>query len=362
MRWALLLIVWSALLGAADAPPVPDPLDLGERLALIDHLRTAYGIAVPPGEELERLRERYALAWAARHPSTLDAAADSDESARLRRRIADRFQVVPSATATLAELRTQWATLLQAASERDAAEIARRIHESAAAPDETPDVSVADMPTPAAVKPSVKEAPKPARSASGITVVPLKLAVPGVAGAALLRGPKTALCVQFGLARGLEFNGVFESLYASLLAGKGPPDAVFLLGHGSGVSINGAPISDHLRANREFYETFGGTRPATRITCMVIASCSKGSPVQMSAMRDGLGYYPTWRVATAERAYATAISAITAFAGIADRPAGDTFRGIWHTGREPEVVGSVGEVGVDGAKGGMVYFDLPPMR
>jgi len=191
-----------------------------------------------------------------------------------------------------------------------------------------------------------------------VTVDPVVFDVTGVAGAALLHGPKTALCVQFGHEQGLEFHGIFQTLYASLVAGNGPPDAVFLLGHGSGVTINGAPISEHLKANRVFYETFGGTRKAAHITCLVIASCSKGSPVQMSAMRDGLGYYPTWRVATAERAYATAQSVTAAFAGIADRNDREPFRGIWRTGRDPEVVGSLGEVGIDGAKGGMQYFEL----
>ncbi len=190
-------------------------------------------------------------------------------------------------------------------------------------------------------------------------VTPVPFSVPGVSGAALFTGPKTALCVQFGEERGTEFHNIFASLYASLAAGDGPPDAVFLLGHGSGVSINGAPISEHLRANRAFYETFGGTRPAKHLTCLVIASCSKGSPVQMSAMRDGLGYYPTWRVATADRAYATRGSVVAAFAGIADRTDREPFRGIWRGGRDAALVGSVGEVGIDGAKGNMQYFELP---
>jgi hypothetical protein len=63
-------------------------------------------------------------------------------------------------------------------------------------------------------------------------------------------------------------------------------------------------------------------------------------------------------VATAQNAYASAVSVIAAFRGIADRDAGTEFRGIYRYGREPEVVGSLGEVGVDGAKGGMMYYDL----
>lgn len=190
-----------------------------------------------------------------------------------------------------------------------------------------------------------------------VTVVPF--AVTGVAGAFVVAGAKPALCVQFGEERSTEFHGVFETLYGSFVRGHGPTNAVFLLGHGSGVSINGTPLSEHLRTNREFYETLGHTRPAAHIDCLVIASCSRGSPVQMSAMRDGLGYYPTWRVATADRSYATAQSVLAAFAGIADRPADEAWRGIFRTGRDADLVGSLGEVGVDGAKGQMQYFDLP---
>lgn len=190
-------------------------------------------------------------------------------------------------------------------------------------------------------------------------VTKVVFAVPGVTGALVVTGPKPALCVQFGHEQNGEFQGVFSALYASLVRGNGPTHAVFLLGHGSGVSINGAPLSDHLRANREFYETLGHIRPAARIECLVIASCSRGSPVQMSAMRDGFGYYPTWRVATADRSYATAQSVLAAFAAIADRPATETWRGIFRTGRDADLVGSLGEIGIDGAKGQMQYFDLP---
>ena len=357
MRTALLLLCLAAL-GAAEPPAPPDPLGLGERLALIDHLKEAYGIAVAPGQPVEELRARYAAAWAAAHPD--GRAEERDQAERLRRLIAQRYAQEPSAGLSLAELKDLQARLATARAERDAEIIRRRLAEPAPVREPAPAQRSAAEPEARAPASAAEAAPAapPAKSANGPAITVLKFAPEGVAGAALISGAKTALCVQFGAERSTEFHGVFESLYGALAKGRGPQTAVFLLGHGSGVSINGAPIGPHLKQFREFYETLGGSRPAARLDCIVIASCSKGSPVQMSAMRDGFGYYPTWRVATAENAYASAVSVIAAFRGIADRTAGTPFRGIYRYGREPEVVGSLGEVGVDGAKGGMTYYDL----
>jgi hypothetical protein len=342
------LLVLASVVGAAEPPPVPDPLGLGDRLVLIEHLRTEFGLTIEAGIDEAELQRRYAQAWQARQPADVDA----DQRARLRQRLQDRWRVQVPQTADLAAMQAIEQRLLAEKAERDAEYLRQRL-----ATQPEPELSeVRPPPAPAAivVKPGA-EKPAPA---AGPTATILPFAVDGVAGALLIRGRKSALCVQFGHERGTEFNGVFEGLFAMLEKGKGPPDAVFLLGHGSGVSINGAPIGPHLRQHREFYETFGGTRKAQRIECLVIASCSKGSPVQMSAMRDGFGYYPTWRVATAERCYASAVSVLAAFQGIADRTADAPFRGIFRMGREPEVVGSVGEVGVNGDKAGMDYFDI----
>lgn len=350
MKAAFLLLCVAAL-GAAEPPAAPDPLGLGERLALIDHLKEAYGIAVEPGLPLTALQARYAAAWSGAHPD--EQAAERDQAQRLRRLIAQRHALEPPAGLDLAGLKQLQAQLAAAQAERDAEFIRRRLAEPDAARE----------PPPAALRAADAQvrapaSPTPAKAGNGPTITMLKFAPEGVAGAALISGAKPALCVQFGTERTTEFRGVFETLYAELAGGRGPRSAVFLLGHGSGVSINGAPIGPHLKQFKEFYETLGGSRPAARLDCIVIASCSKGSPVQMSAMRDGFGYYPTWRVATAENAYASAVSVIAAFHGIADRDAGTPFRGIYRYGRDPEVVGSLGEVGVDGAKGGMVYYDI----
>ncbi len=348
----VLLLALAAGLWAQEPPPPADPLGLGERLALIETLRETFGVQVEPGTELVDLRARYAAAWQARQtPTTDDPAQERDTQARLRERIRARFQREAPTELDAAGLTALYRQLTAAAAEQDAVHIARRLQEPVAAPHASPAVPLAEPP--AAGSP-----PPPAKTVGGLRVTEVPFAVEGVAGAAVIAGAKPALCVQFGGQRGHEFDGIFAALYAKLSAGRGPRDAVFLLGHGNGVTINGAPIGPHLRANREFYETLGHTRPAQRLECIVIASCARGSPVQMSAMREGFGYYPTWRVATADRCYANALSVIAAFGAIADRPATAAWRGIFRMGREPEVVGSLGEVGEDGAKGGMLYFDL----
>ena len=358
--WAAWLLA-AAILGAAEPPPVPDPLGLGARLALIEHLRIEYGLTIVAGTADAELQRQYQQAWQARQP--VDGEADA--RARVRQRLVDRWRVPVPPAADLAILTALERRLVAEKAERDAEHVRLRLAESAVAVAVEPADEPATDTHERRVAPVLERAPavaksaaRPAPAAAGPTAKLLPFAVDGVAGALLIRGRKSALCVQFGHERGTEFQGVFAHLFALLEQGKGPRDAVFLLGHGSGVSINGAPIGPHLREHREFYETFGGTRPAQRIECLVIASCSKGSPVQMSAMRDGFGYYPTWRVATAERCYASAVSVLAAFQGIADRTADTSFRGIYRMGREPDVVGSVGEVGVDGDKAGMDYFDI----
>lgn len=189
-------------------------------------------------------------------------------------------------------------------------------------------------------------------------VVPLAFDARGVERAELRRGGKAALCVQFGGERAGEFHGVFARLHGLLEGSPHIPEAVFLLGHGGGVTIAGTEIDDHLRKHRAFYETFGGTRPARRLACLVIASCARGSPDQMAAMRDGLGYYPTWRVGTWNRSYANAISVIGAFEGIVQRPAAPAWRGLFLTGRADGTPASLGEVGADGERANLVYLDL----
>ena len=98
----LIALLCLGCLFAADPPPVPDPLGLGERLALIDHLQQAYGLHPAPGATLAELRTQYAAEWGRRQAAPADTiggdsqaeqTAQADRERRLRARIAARYQV-----------------------------------------------------------------------------------------------------------------------------------------------------------------------------------------------------------------------------------------------------------------------------
>jgi hypothetical protein len=190
------------------------------------------------------------------------------------------------------------------------------------------------------------------------TLTPLILKVPGVTKAERISGTKTSLWVHFGEQGGIDFSAVAHLLHAELEGSPVIPEAVFLIGHGGGVTIAGTAIDQHLRVNKAFYETFGGLRKAKPLACVVIASCSPGAPDQMQAMRNGLGYYPTWRVGTWSRSLASPQSVLGAFAGIANRPAKPAWRGLFLTARADGSPASLGEVGIDGERGNLTYIDL----
>jgi len=191
-----------------------------------------------------------------------------------------------------------------------------------------------------------------------MTVQNVDFPADGVSKCQLFRGARALLAIQFGAERGREFHGVFEYLAEQFQRSRGPRSAIVLLGHGTGTSIAGEPIDGHLRRWKAFYETFGGTRPAAPVECLVIASCARGSPVQMAEMRDGLGYYPVWRVATADRTYANAPSVIAAFMGVVAQDAETPFRGIYRWGKGEDAPASVAEAGRDGARGNLRYFTV----
>ncbi len=348
----------AAVLLAAEPPPVPDPYGLGERLALMDHLREAYRLTPVPGTPVEDLRTLYAEAWRRTQPADDEAAIRRrDDAARLRQRIADRHHREVAATLSLEDLQALWKQLEAQREATDAATIAARLREDPVPvrrprPEPAEPVEIT-APVPAAIK-----APNVPTAFQRMTVRDLAFSAAGVAQCRLFQGQHAMLGIQFGAERGREFHGVFEYLADQLQRSRGPRSAIILLGHGSGASIAGEAIDGHLRRWKTFYETFGGTRPAAPVECLVIASCSRGSPVQMAEMRDGLGYYPVWRVATADRTYANAPSVIAAFMGVVAQDAETPFRGIYRWGKGEDSPASIAEAGRDGARGNMRYFTV----
>jgi len=101
MRRLALLVAASACIAsfAGEAPPdIPDPFGLGERLALIDHLRDALQVAVPDDATYEQL---VALYWASRRDAAPSAeeALTRDRVQRLRGQLADEFGIQAEADA-----------------------------------------------------------------------------------------------------------------------------------------------------------------------------------------------------------------------------------------------------------------------
>ena len=90
----------------------------------------------------------------------------------------------------------------------------------------------------------------------------------------------------------------------------------------------------------------------------MFASCSAANSDQMRAMRDGLGYFPTWRVATAPRAYATRETVLAALRDVAKRAATPAWRGLFRVGLSGDDVGAFGEVGVGGERAETSYWRI----
>lgn len=362
----LCLVVLTTAVGA-EPPPVPDPIGLGERLALIDHLREAYGEQPRAGATLEELRTMYARAWAARQAGPVaDAAAvaaTADRIARLRRHLAERFGVAADPTLdepALQELLRRHEAARASRAEAEIAAMAEADRQTPrpplAAPTPVPGVPPSAASAPAA---SAQAASAPAASSDG--VFPLAFTARGVADCLLVRqGERRCLLVAFGTDHNGAFTGIREGVWARVAQAPAIRRSVLLLGHGGGTDVGGENIEAHLRAFKDFYETMGGTMPAAPIDCLVLASCSAGNPDQMRAMRDGLGYFPTWRVATGPRSLATGISVLAALTDVAARPAQPAWRGLYRMGLSGDAVAAFGEVGIAGERAETSYWRLVP--
>ncbi len=91
MRRVLLPLVTAMLIFGVEPPPVPDPFGLGERLALIDHLRDHYRRDIPAGVDVTTLRTWYAEAWQRDQPQQDPLLVD--ELQRLRSRLRSSYGI-----------------------------------------------------------------------------------------------------------------------------------------------------------------------------------------------------------------------------------------------------------------------------
>lgn len=346
-RMGILLLACLAL-PAADPPPVPDPLGLGERLALIDLLQETYGIHPATGETLEQLQARYAAAWSkARTPEQREAAELHERMQRLRRHISEGFGQVADPLLDEAGLIALLRGLKSEAQNR-APSAEQSIDPPAERRAPTP-APVATAPA-AGRRPTLPDADDAPPSSVIVKRIPFK--ADGVAECFFWSdGPRALVVVTFGDDHNGAFNGIPEQTWGIVRRAKTPRRVVALLGHGNGTGIGEKSIEDHLSANRNFYETVGGQLPARKIECLLFGSCSAHNPDQMSIMRDGLGYYPTWKVAGGSRHLMNGAVFLAAFNTIIDMPESTPFRGFFRFTPSEDDVSAVGEVGVDGKRG-----------
>jgi hypothetical protein len=352
------LLLLAVVLAAAEPPPVPDPVGLGERLALIDHLREVYGQKPAPGVSLEELQSQYAAAWAARSASSDDDPGAAERQRRLRGLILARHGIESDPTLSETGLQDLLHRLDEERTQRDQAAIAAKDAAERAGPrsvpaEETPASAIPPPAAPAASAPvRVTAAPAPgirplAFTASGVTQCLIATA-----------GERSVLLVTFGTDHNGAFTGIREGVWSILSQAPAIRRGVLLLGHGAGSSIASESIAQHLARNKLFYETMGGTAPAAPVQCLVFAACAGGGQGQMGAMRDGLGYFPTWRVATGDDASTTALNVLAALQAIAGRPAKPSWRGMFRLRSGSADIVSFGDVGEEGDRAETTFWRI----
>ncbi len=336
---------------------MPDPIGLGERLALIDHLREVYGLKPAAGVSLEELQSQYAAAWAARSASSDDDPGVAERRRRLRELIRARHGAEPDPALDETGLQELLRRLDRDRAQRDQAAIAAKDAAERAGPRS---VAVdAPAPTAAPAVQATSSAPAGATGAPAAGIRPLAFTASGVTQCLVATaGDRSVLLVTFGTDHNGAFTGIREGVWSILSQAPAIRRGVLLLGHGSGSSIASESIAQHLARNKVFYETMGGTAPAAPVQCLVFAACAGGGQGQMGAMRDGLGYYPTWRVATGDDAATTGLNVLAALQAIAGRPAKPSWRGMFRLRSGSTDVVSFGDVGEDGDRADTTFWRI----
>ncbi len=326
---------------------VPDPFGLGERLALIDWLHE-HGHETAPGIELAELRTLYAsAASAARAASEATVASDPQADHQAVHRADAQPSAQSAATADPAATADREAAALELwrqhgenpAAGSDAQTIRARIAEldtkrgkadaSERERQGDDDATLSSKPRAAGDKrPSLKPGPAERK--------PADAAHPAAATAALAKPPaKPAEIREVAHPKDMgdetrayvispdsspilivvcdaSLRGVMEPILARWPAAErlaaGVDGTVIIHGHSDGGNFNdgvlkqtgaiGGDLAEHLRRNREFYETLGGTRERRPLDMAVMTGCNAGGFNQERELKDGLGYRPLHRVFT----------------------------------------------------------------
>jgi hypothetical protein len=379
MRRTAQLVLWCllGLCAAADPvvypglPPIPNPFGFDDRLALRTHLEEQLHLTGLAGKSEAELLAAYRLAVAA---AATTAAGPAGEAERQRRdlialRLRRDFKVDADPAASADDLARQLA-------EREAAEAARlrrdlivlqlrrqygvTVNEQASTDDLARQLAsfVEADPIRArrdAESSATARADEPAAAGGPATTRPR-----GMTGPALVPLPADALANAGGVIAGLQVDqggdrvvGICfnQELIADLRACVGFASAamaqsdpartcLILLGHGDGTHIGTVDLVSHLKANRDAYRRLFGVN---EIDCVAVLSCSRRNDAQFLAFRDGLGYYPRWRVSAWENTYQTVLSGLGALQLVLEQDGRDDLRAVVYHGEETAVA-SLAEV------------------
>jgi len=356
MRAAIRLVLAALMLGAAWAedlvpadlaglPPVPNPYGFDLRLALRTHLEDNFAqhdVAHLSGRELvARYRaltrpeppDAVAPPPADRRPSE----AVSAEHARrlnillqLEREYGER----PAADTSTDELRARLDALVQAARERAQPSAPREVAQPVSTLPVDPNAPAAQPADPAVTELDLATLTDATAVLGGVVI-------------AFDRGAGDRLAgVCFSDDLGIHFATVMRRFAQAMQRSEPARTGLLLLGHGNGVDIGvgGAHpvnLTSHLRRNVAAYHALLGVE---RIDCVVILSCSRKADAQFTAFRDGLGYYPTWRVSAWEHTLQTLASGLAATELALSQPPGTDFRAAVFHGKEADVA-SLAEAG-----------------
>ncbi len=346
LRGALLLLVFLTLRAGEAVPVVPDPYGLGERLALIDWLKSNRRDVGDP-QDLEGLRKRYREAIGPVAPVAPAPARDAEYD-RLARDLWVRFSKPTQADWTHDDLRRAIADAEATQAARDAEQQAwaqRREQELA-----RKDATEPERPSrPARPKPShwsvsdQDQAPAPEETGTqesvrvaaldrSLKVIPLPAPVrSGSEATALVAGREDEPILVISLAGKDYAQSVAKLLLATATERKrvGVQRAVALIGHSDGQFLaaftgdaDTRSIAGHLRRHRDYYATFGGTKPAAPIDLFILMGCNPQGHNQEMEIREGLSYLPHRRVFTPEGALTNGVVALPAILHLL-RPASD---------------------------------------
>ena len=362
----------------AGLPPVPNPYGFDDRLALRSHLEETLHRSDLAGRSLDELLAIYRSAQAPVTTQTAGATAAAPADTRrqeLAYTLRQRYHLEAAPGETADDLAQRLATAEAEASEQLRRQnlllqLREQFHAQVDPQASTEDLArqvadlLAEAPEPTTAKPAAsaprtaaKTVAEPPVAAAPIRAVRRTVTLTPIALTALAKpeGVTAAFQVTQDGDRivGISFNRSLDGELTNILAyaagamahAKAASTCLILLGHGDGTHIGmgetAVDLTNHLKTNREAYHALLGV---SRIDCVAVLSCSRSSDRQFLAFRDGLGYYPTWRVSSWENTYQTALSGLGALSLILDRDSKDDFRAAVYHGEESRVA-SLGEIG-----------------